>query len=418
MPRPLSLRSPRTSPFAPTTLLALATVLAAVAGLVGLTAARAEAASLQRISSFGANSGALDMYAYVPESAQPGAPLVVLLHGCTQDAAAYHDHSGWDGVADERGAVLIYAQQRSANNTNSCFNWFRPGDTARGSGETASIRRMAAYASEEFGATGAAYVSGLSAGGAMASEMLSAYPDVFAGGSVVAGLPTGCADSLLEATTCMNSGKQQSAQQWGDEVRAKNPGYGGPWPRVEIWHGSADYTVRPVNGEASREQWVDVHGASTEPDRTEQRPSGTVAEIHDAAGQPAVALNTVSGMGHGTPVDPSAGCGSAGAYFLDTLCSTEYTADFLGIGSGGAEPDPTPSPDPTPTPSPDPTDPPDEGACVTDDNYGHVAAGRAEHRLGRAYTVGAGDDLGLWSVGVTTSVRETGPGYWERTADC
>nr|WP_255430009.1 PHB depolymerase family esterase [Streptomonospora sp. PA3] len=391
--------------------------MATAAGVLALTGTRADAAALQRVTSFGANPGSLDMYAYVPDSAAPGAPLVVLLHGCTQDAAAYHAGSGWDGVADDRGAVLVYAQQRGANNANSCFNWFRPGDTARGSGEAASIRQMAAYAAREFGATGEAYVSGLSAGGAMASEMLSAYPDVFAGGSIVAGLPTGCAGSLLEATTCMNSGKQQSAEQWGDEVRAKNPGYSGPWPRVEIWHGSADYTVRPVNAEASRDQWVDVHGASAAPDRTEERPAGTVTEFHEVGGVPVVALNTVSAMGHGTPVDPSAGCGSAGAYFLDTLCSAEYTADFLGIGAGQSpDPDPTPSPDPTPTP--DPTDPPEEGACVTSNNYEHVAAGRAEHRMGHAYTVGAGDDLGLWSLGVTTSVRETAPGYWEEVSGC
>nr|WP_242677464.1 PHB depolymerase family esterase [Streptomonospora litoralis] len=394
-------------------------VLAAAVGLVTLDTARAEAATLQRVSSFGANPGALDMYAYVPDSAGSGAPLVVLLHGCTQNATGYHGNSGWDGVADERGAVLVYAQQRSGNNMNSCFNWFQPGDTARGSGEAASIRQMIDYAAAQYGATGGVYVSGLSAGGAMASEMLSAYPEVFAGGSIVGGLPTGCAGSLLEATTCMNSGKQQSAEQWGDEVRAKNPGYSGPWPRVEIWHGSADYTVRPVNAEASRDQWVNVHGASTGPNRTEQRPSGTTTEFHDAGGEPVVALNTVSGMGHGTPVDPSAGCGSAGAYFLDTLCSAQYTADFLGVGSDtGPDPDPTPDPTPTPepTPSPDPT--PEPGECVTASNYAHVAAGRAEHRMGRAYTVGGGDDLGLWSLGVTSSVRETEPGHWEEVSGC
>ncbi|GAA3744114.1 extracellular catalytic domain type 1 short-chain-length polyhydroxyalkanoate depolymerase [Salinactinospora qingdaonensis] len=414
MPRSYPVRTP----FLVTPLLALAVTLVVALLAVATGAPRAEAASLQRVSSFGTNPGGLGMYTYLPDDLPSGAPVVILLHGCSQDAATYHDNSGWDRVARERGVALVYAQQPSGNNASSCFNWFQPGDTARGSGEAASIRQMVDYAADTLGATGPAYVSGLSAGGAMASEVLSAYPDIFAGGSVVAGLPTGCADSMLAATTCMSGGEQRSAEQWGEEVRDKNPGYTGPWPRVEIWHGSADYVVDTANAEASRAQWVNVHGASPTPGRTEQRPSGTVTEYYEADGEAVVALSTVAGMGHGTPVDPSAGCGSAGAYFLDTLCSAAYTADFLGIDTDVPTPTPTPTATASPSPTPSPTPTAQPGTCVTDDNYGHVTAGRARHHLGHAYTVGGDDDLGLFNTWVVTSVHESAPGHWIEVSGC
>ncbi|WP_017570132.1 extracellular catalytic domain type 1 short-chain-length polyhydroxyalkanoate depolymerase [Nocardiopsis halotolerans] len=394
---------------------ALTAVLAMVTALLVALAPRASAATLTPVSSFGANPGNLAMYSYVPDGLPADAPLVVLLHGCAQDASAYHGHSGWAGYADEHGFALVYPEQKSANNAISCFNWFQPGDTARDSGEARSIRSMVEYAVATHGlAADQVYVSGLSAGGAMAGELLAAYPDLFAGGSIVAGIPVGCASGMIDAFTCMNPGRTRTPQQWGDEVRDGNPGWDGPWPRVAVWHGTADTTVAPANGDASVSQWTNVHGLSGDPDATEQLSGSTTAAYHGGdATTASVAHYTVSGMGHGTPVDPSEGCGTAGAYFLDTVCSTGYTVDFWGIGDGGQDP----GPDPTDPPTEEPTDPPTEepGVCVTDSNYDHVSAGRAVQRSGRVYAVGSGDALGLWNVFVTTSLTETSPGYWEHT---
>jgi feruloyl esterase len=340
----------------------------------------------------------------VPDGLPANAPLVVLFHGCAQDAAAYHRHSGWAEQAEESGLALVYAEQKSANNANRCFNWFEPGDVARGSGEAQSVASMVRHAVAGHGLDAdRVYVSGLSAGGAMTAELLAAYPDLFAGGSVVAGIPVGCATSVVEAFTCMNPGKAQTPEQWGDRVRAKLPD-GAGLPRVAVWHGTSDTTVAPANGDANTAQWVNAWGLPTAPDSTEGLPGSTTAEYYGGGpDDAAVAYFSVSGMGHGTPVDPSAGCGTAGAYFLDTVCSTGYTAQFWGIGGpGGGEP----------------TDPPTEepvGECVTADNYAHVSGGRAEHRVGNAYALGSDDLLGLWNVAVTTSVTETAPGYWELT---
>ncbi|MFC3995614.1 alpha/beta hydrolase family esterase [Nocardiopsis sediminis] len=331
MPSPPSVRLPR--PTRPRTLL---TLLIALLGAATLLAPPAKAAALTEVTGFGSNPGALRMFAYVPDGAPSGAPLVALLHGCTQDAALYHANSGWQKYADAAGIVLVYAQQSTANNANRCFNWFQPGDTAPGAGEALSIRQMIGHAQAAYGADPArTYISGLSAGGAMTSELLSAYPGTFSGGSIVAGLPTGCATDLLTALTCQSPGRDRTPAQWGDAVRDKNPGYTGPWPRVSVWHGSADTTVVPSNARESRDQWTDVWGLPPDPTSTRELPGGTtVEEYADASGAAAVTTYLIAGMGHGTPVDPGPAedqCGTAGAHFPDTICSTHYTALSWGL---------------------------------------------------------------------------------------
>ncbi|MFC4565561.1 PHB depolymerase family esterase [Nocardiopsis mangrovi] len=331
MPSVPRIRSPL--PTRTRTLLALLVALLCAATAL---APPARAAALTEVTGFGTNPGALRMFSYVPDSAGSGAPLVVLLHGCTQTAAGYHANSGWQKYADAAGIVLVYAEQRTANNASRCFNWFQPRDTAPGAGEALSVKQMVDHAQAAYGADPRrTYVSGLSAGGAMTSELLSAYPAAFAGGAVVAGLPAGCAADLLSAFTCQSPGRDRTPAQWGDAVRGKNPGYTGPWPRVSVWHGTADTTVVPANARESRDQWTDVWGLPPTPTSTRSLPGGTtVEEYADASGTPAVTTYLIAGLGHGTPVDPGSGadqCGTAAAYFLDSICSTYHTARSWGL---------------------------------------------------------------------------------------
>ncbi|UNZ18624.1 PHB depolymerase family esterase [Streptomyces sp. 891-h] len=283
-------------------------------------------AALEKVTGFGSNPGNLSMYRYTPDGLGAGRPVVVVLHGCTQNAAAYFDGAGWKRAADEHGFTVVAPQQETANNANRCFNWFQSADTRRGSGEALSVRQMVDRTVEDLDADSSrVYVTGLSAGGGMTSALLAAYPDTFAGGGVVAGLPHGCATSLIGAFTCMNPGVDKTPRQWGDLVRAAYPGYTGPRPKVSVWHGTADYTVAPRNATESVEQWTDVLGADQTADATHQLPGGTTrSDYQDGTGQVVVRRYLVSGMGHGTPVKPSEGCGKAGAYFLDTVCSTDH----------------------------------------------------------------------------------------------
>ncbi len=294
--------------------------------------------ALEPVDTFGSNPGALEMFWYLPATLQEPAPAVLLLHGCTQSAAAYDAETGWEDLADQHGFALVVAQQTSANNSNGCFNWFEPGDIARGSGEAASLAQMVEHLQAEVDVDPAqVFVTGLSAGGAMTAVMLATYPDLFAGGAIVAGIPYACATSMIDAFTCMSPGQDMTPGQWGDLVRGAST-HTGPWPLVSVWHGDADWTVLPANALESVEQWTDVHGADAVAD-VEEAGAGYVRHAFGAAdGSVVVERFIVSGMGHGVPVDPAGGCGAAGSFVLDVgVCSSEHIASFWGLD--GSEPD-------------------------------------------------------------------------------
>src|ERR1700704_2497084 len=146
---------------------------------------------------FGTNPGALRMFAFVPEHLQRAPALVVVLHGCGQTAAGYDLGAGWSTLAKRYGFALLMPEQQPANNANGCFNWFNPEDTARDRGEAGSIRQMIArMAGDHKINRRRIFVTGLSAGGAMTTVMLATYPEVFAGGAVIAGLPYGVATNV------------------------------------------------------------------------------------------------------------------------------------------------------------------------------------------------------------------------------
>lgn len=287
------------------------------------------------VTGFGTNPGNLRMFKHVPAGLPANAPLVVALHGCAQSAASYDAETGWQMLAGRWQFALLLPQQQSANNSSSCFNWFELGDTARGQGEALSIRQMVDRMIADHGsAPSRVYVTGLSAGGAMAATMLATYPDVFAGGAIVAGLPYRCATTQSAAFGCMNPGTNLTPVQWGDKVRAAFA-WSGNRPLVSIWHGDADTTVRPMNLTESMEQWTNVHAVDQTADVSDTVAGYPHKVYKDASGAPRVETYSITGMGHGTPVDPGTGetqCGTAGAYILDVnICSSYYIARFWGL---------------------------------------------------------------------------------------
>ncbi|MEU5971637.1 extracellular catalytic domain type 1 short-chain-length polyhydroxyalkanoate depolymerase [Streptomyces globisporus] len=365
------------------------------------------AAALERVTSFGANPGGLNMYVYRPATLPANAPVVVALHGCTQSAQVYSDNAGLNTFADRHGFLVVYAETTTANNASKCFNWFQPGDTRRGQGEAASIRQMVALAATAYGAdTGRVQVTGLSAGGAMTSVMLAAYPDVFAAGAVVAGIPYGCGVDVVSAFGCMSPGVDRTPAAWAQAVRDAHPGFEGPWPRVAIWHGDNDATVAPRNADELRDQWTAVHGLGQTPGRTSTiGPNSTRRSEYLSAdgGVSVVEVNRVPGIGHGTPVDPGSGaeqCGATGTqHFIDSICSSYWITRFFGL-------------DGTTTPEP-PVDPPTEpAACWTANNYEHVRAGRATTTGGQVYAKGSGQHLGLYNTFVTHTLKESPAGHY------
>ncbi len=354
-------------------LAATVTALAVTALCVVASPRPAEAAGLQEVTGFGSNPGNLQMFRYVPSGLPAGRPVVLALHGCKQNATGYAGSSGWQQVADRMKFTVVFPGQTSQNNLNSCFNWFEPGDIRRGGGEALSVKQMVDKARQDNGST-SAFVSGLSAGGAMTAVMLATYPEVFSGGGIVAGLPYQCATSMGAAFSCMSPGTNLTPAQWGDRVRAAAT-HSGPRPKVSIWHGTADSTVVPLNGTELVEQWTNVNGTDQTPDV-----SDTVAGYPHKVYGGTVEYYSITGMNHGQPVDPGTGstqCGSAASWMLDVnICTAYHLTRFWGID--GDQPTPTATPTTTTTGSGTPTTTtrPPYTDTVTGTATDHYVAGR------------------------------------------
>jgi len=305
-------------------------------------------AAYEQIVNFGSNPGNLLMYQQLPSGATAPMPLVLVLHGCTQTGPAYADATGWSALSNQLGSALVVAEQQTSNHSNRCFNWFETGDTGRGAGEALSLFQMVNYAQTHASIDPSRiFVTGLSAGGAMTTVMLATYPDLFAAGAVMSGLPYRCATDVNSAYNCMYNATSQSATAWGDLVRNAYS-FAGPWPRIAIWHGSSDTTVVPANADELALQWTDVHGLAATPSSTTTTGRDTLERWNDNSSRTLVEQHLISNMGHGTPVAPTQGngeCGTAGAYILDVgICSTLEVARFFGL-AGSAPVDAGPAHD-------------------------------------------------------------------------
>lgn len=316
-----------------------------LSALAVLLCPAAAAAQLVQVSNFGSNPGALDMYEYVPDDMPDDAPLVVLLHGCSQQASGMNP-TGFLELADEYHFYVVQPQQRSANNPVYCFNWAGEyGDTTnleRGKGENLSIKQMIDKMKADHSIDPARiYIAGFSSGGAFTAVMLATWPELFAAGAVMSGVPYRCATTVQGAYDCMALGShpelKKTPEQWGNLVRAAAD-HDGPYPRVILFHGTSDTTVQPDNLGELIDQWTNVHGISVEPTATE-----TVAgHERKRFGDGQVEAWRIGGMVHAVSVgdDPAHACGMTGSFVADKgLCEAYRAIRFFGL-TGEEEPPP------------------------------------------------------------------------------
>ena len=289
---------------------------------------------LVEIMGFGANPGDLKMFSYVPDSLQPAPALVVVLHGCGQTAAGYDLGAGWSTLAKHYGFALLMPEQQPANNAQGCFNWFNPEDTARGHGEACSIRQMIArMVGDHQIDPHRIFVTGLSAGGAMTSVMLATYPEVFCRRHYRRAAAWRC-DQCAGGAERVFQSPVRPAGELGDLVRGAS-NYRGPWPKISVWHGSADRTVNPANADEIVKQWLDVHQLSSAP-MSEGTVDGYPRQIWwNADGETIVESYTITDMAHGTPLGTAENderYGTQGAFLIEAGISSSYhIANFFGL---------------------------------------------------------------------------------------
>ncbi len=264
------------------------------------------------------------MYIYVPDKLAAKPPILVLAHFCSGTASAVFGQAQGGGLikaADQYGFIVVVPQT-----SNNCWDVGSTKSlTHDGGGDTQAIAEMVKYTLTKYSANpDRVYATGDSSGGMMTQALMAVYPDVFKGGSAFAGVPAGCwavgdPDGSW-SNACAGGQVTHTAQEWGDMARAMDPGYTGPRPRVQLFHGDADATINYNNFKEAIKQWTNVLGLSTDPTTTTSVTLGT----HQASRQQwqnacgYVVLDAFTSMGgdHG----PS-----------DALFEAQYVVPFLAL---------------------------------------------------------------------------------------
>ena len=247
---------------------------------------------------------------YVPSgyTGEGEVPLVVMLHGCTQNPDDFAAGTSMNELAETHTFLVAYPAQAQNANMQKCWNWFKASDQQRGQGEPAIIAGITRQVVEEYGvADGRVYVAGMSAGGAMAAIMGATYPDLYAAVGVHSGLAPGAAHDMPSAFSAMQRGGASNAHRDGQPVSSEVS------VPVIVFHGDRDTTVHPRNAEQLIAHYRTVdhapggRNASGKPVppvvavRKGQIPGGhtyTRATQRDAEGRPIMEQWTVHGLGH------------------------------------------------------------------------------------------------------------------------
>lgn len=299
------------------------------------------AQDLTAINDFGSNPGNLKMYVHVPlnPSSNKAMSLVVVLHGCSQNAGMIAKQTGWNLLADKYGFAVLYAQQKMSNNMGNCFCWYNPNDVDKGKGENASITSMMDYMKQHYSIdSNRVYITGLSAGAAMAVSMMATHPASFKAGAIFAGAPFKAANKFITGMFAMEGWVLKSPEHWGDLVRAQNPEYKGSYPTMIVYQGKADVVVNKRNGYEIVKQWTNLQGISARPTQRIKRYAGKKFieknVFQDAMQEDVVIYYKVRGLGHALLVDPGKCVQQGGKHKLYSADKNYYSTYWTAVDFG------------------------------------------------------------------------------------
>ncbi|WP_235039101.1 extracellular catalytic domain type 1 short-chain-length polyhydroxyalkanoate depolymerase [Kibdelosporangium aridum] len=288
-------------------------LIAVVTLLLTLLPGKASAATLTEVTNFGTNPTNLRMHIYVPDTVPSRPAVLVAVHYCTGSGPAFHSGTEFARLADRYGFIVVYP---SATRSGQCFDVSSPQALKRNGGsDPVGIMSMVRYTLQRYnGDAGRVYVTGSSSGAMMTNVLLGDYPDVFKAGAAFAGVPFGCfatTDGSGWNSTCAQGNLVKTPQQWGDLVRAAYPGYTGARPRMQIWHGTADSTLRYPNFTEQIKQWTNVSGLSQTPTSTD-RPQSTWTRTRYGSQVEAISIQN-------------------GSHNILTAGMAQYAIDFFGL---------------------------------------------------------------------------------------
>ncbi|KAI1328046.1 carbohydrate esterase family 1 protein [Xylariaceae sp. FL0255] len=229
----------------------------------------AQAASLTQVSNYNNNATSkAQMWVYVPDNVVTNPPLVVVIHSCESSAQAYFQNSliPWKKGSDSKGYITIWP---SSPNSGTCWDVSSKQTlTHLGGGDSQAIANMIVYAITKYKADASrVYVTGGSSGAMMSNVMAATYPELINAVSLYSGVAAGCFVSSSGGidqwnNSCSAGQVIDSPDTWKSVALNMYPGYDGPRPKMQIWHGSVDTTLYPQNYQEEIKQWTAIFNVS------------------------------------------------------------------------------------------------------------------------------------------------------------
>jgi poly(hydroxyalkanoate) depolymerase family esterase len=295
--------------------------------------ATARAASLQQGNGWGTAGLPADvtMYVYIPDKVVTNPPVLTLVHYCGGTAQAVFGQAQGGGIvkaADQYGFIMVVPS--SGRCWDIVSNKTRTRD---GGGDSHAIKPRVSYALQTYKANpDRVYSTGDSSGGMMTELLLALYPDMFKAGAAFAGMPAGCRGPNESGSgggysgACAGGNVSHTPQEWGDIVRMMSPGYTGHRPRVQLFHGDMDPTIKYPNHTEGIKEWSNVLGLMMSPSMTDMNVAlgdhqATRQRWKNDCGYVTLDAFTSLGGDHG----PS-----------DALFKAEYVIPFLGLDKTGS----------------------------------------------------------------------------------
>ncbi len=264
------------------------------------------------------NPGNLNAFVHEPiNKPTKKIPLVVVLHGCNQDAAEISSGSGWNKLADSLNFFVLYPEQKAANNMLKCFNWFLKDDQEKDKGEVASIHEMVKYAVSHYAIdTSKIFIYGASAGAAMSVNYMACYPSSIKSGAILAGTAYKQVDSPMKSFSEMKQPTMFSDSILRKRLYSQDSLYKGEFPQLIVIHGTDDKVVNYGNGEVLVKQWKTAFKVTSESQKQVaagvNTPTIMRTEYKDVKGRPVIVLYKANKWGHYLMIDPGPGINQGG----------------------------------------------------------------------------------------------------------